>query len=300
MWEQIAKNGNCFKIVGITMSGIKNYDKEVDFFHHEDEFKRCIEIIDRYCDLKDKFVLDVGAGTGLHTGFLVNTGCKFYIGIDMQDYEFLWNGNFKKQLIDHYNSFGVDFDPSKCQFIKMNAEEMLFKDELFDFVISINAFEHIGDPEKALYEIYRVLKKGGYAFIQFDPVYFCDTGSHMFDFVNEPWEHLVHEEKEYLKMLRKAGTPQDIIDDFIFGINKKPKKYYDDLFETIVKNGMFKKICSYSWSGVFSDEHLSHKNFTKLLETYAKEDLLFRGMNILIKKNARLKRSRVIPSFLNR
>ena len=106
----------------------------------------------------------------------------------------------------------------------------------------------------------------------------------MIDFVNEPWGHLVHEEKEYLEMLKKADTPQDIINDFIYGINKKPKKYYYDLFKTVVKNGMFEKICSYSWSGVASDDNLSHNNYIELCKTYSKEDLLFRGMNILIKK----------------
>lgn len=266
------------------MPDIKNYDKKVDFIHHQEEFTNCMDIINLHYDLRDKFVLDVGSGTGLHTGFLVNTGCKFCIGIDLQEYEFLWNGNFKQQLINHYESFGVHFDHSRCQFIRMNAEEMLFKDELFDFVISINAFEHISDPKKALCEIYRVLKKGGYAFIQFDPVYFCDTGGHMFDYVNEPWGHLVYDETEYLNMLQKANTPQDVIDDFMFGLNKKPKRYFDGLFETVAKNRMFDKICSYNWSGVVSNEHLSHNNYIKLCGIYDKEDLLFRGMNILIKK----------------
>lgn len=266
------------------MTYLKNYDVREDFIHHQNELKNCMDIINLHYDLKDKLILDVGSGTGLHTGFLVNTGCKLCVGIDLHDYESLWNGNFKQQLVNHYNSFGVNFDQSKCQFIRMNAEEILFKDELFDFIISINAFEHISDPKKALYEIHRVLKTGGYAFIQFDPVYFCDTGGHMFDFVNEPWGHLVHEEEEYVDMLQKANTPQDIINDYRFGINKKPKKYYEDLFKEVTKNRMFKEICSYNWSGVVSKEHLSHNNYVKLRKIYDKEDLLFRGMNILIKK----------------
>lgn len=283
------EHGIALKFGDRIVPNMKEYDKEADFIHHKNEFERCMAIINSCYDFKNKFILDVGSGTGLHTGFLVNTGCKFYIGIDTQDYDSLWNGNFKKQLIDHYSNFGVNFDHSKCQFIKMNAEQMLFKDELFDFVISINAFEHISDPEKALYEIYRVLKPGGYAFIQFDPVYFCDTGGHMFDYINEPWGHLIYEEEEYLELLKNANTPQDVINDFIFGINKKPKKYYYELFRSVVKNGMFEKKYSRSWSGVVSNEHLSHNNYLKLREIHDEKDLLFRGMNILLKKNTSLK-----------
>ncbi|WP_174591661.1 class I SAM-dependent methyltransferase [Methanocella conradii] len=235
-------------------------------------------------DLKEKLVLEVGSGTGLHTGFLVNCGCKHVIGIDLLDYENLWDGNFKKQLISLYNEFGVYFDQARCQFIKMNAENMLFRDNLFDFVISINAFEHISDPRKALAEIYRVLKPGGYAFIQFDPVYYCDTGSHMFDFINEPWGHLIHSEEEYIRMLEDTNTPPAIISDFMHGLNRLPRKYFIELFDEVIKNGKFDKIESYEWSGVTNSSHLEHPNFKYLCNKYPKEDLLFRGMNVLFRK----------------
>lgn len=266
------------------MTSIKDYDRKADFIFHQNEFNSCLDIIRRHCDLKDNLVLDVGSGTGLHTGFLVNSECKHVFGVDLLDYEELWGGSFKKQLIGLYDECGVNFDPGRCQFIKMNAENLLFRDSLFDFVISINAFEHISDPQKALEEVHRVLKPGCYAFIQFDPVYYCDTGGHMFDFVSEPWGHLLHPEPEYVEMLEKAKAPKEIISDFKYGINKKPKKYFTDLFSGAIQKGMFKKIISYEWSGVVKPEHMDCSNFKELSHKYSKEDLLFRGMNILLRK----------------
>jgi ubiquinone/menaquinone biosynthesis C-methylase UbiE len=41
------------------------------------------------------------------------------------------------------------------------AEELQFKDELFDHVVCGEVLEHLFDPTKAINEAYRVLKKGG-------------------------------------------------------------------------------------------------------------------------------------------
>jgi SAM-dependent methyltransferase len=46
-----------------------------------------------------------------------------------------------------------------------NGDDLPFKDESVDFVISSHVIEHFFDPIKALKEWYRVIKKGGYIFI---------------------------------------------------------------------------------------------------------------------------------------
>jgi ubiquinone/menaquinone biosynthesis C-methylase UbiE len=232
------------------MVNIKEYDKIEDFFHHQNEFNKCLNIINKYCGLENKLVLDLCSGTGLHIGFLVNTNCKYVIGIDLLDYGMFWGKDCKLKLLKSYNQFGVNFDKNKCQVITMNAEVLSFKDDLFDFVFCLNAFEHISDPPKALYEIWRVLKPEGFAFVQFDPIYFCDTRSHMFDFLPEPWVHLMCSEEEYVSKLINAGTPDDIINDFRYCLNKKPKDYFFDLFEKVLEYGLFEKKESYRWSGV--------------------------------------------------
>jgi ubiquinone/menaquinone biosynthesis C-methylase UbiE len=267
------------------MVNLKEYILTDDFSHHKEEFSRTYEIIKLHTTLDNKMTLNLCSGTGLHTGFLVRNGASV-IGVDLLDYEILWGGNFKEKLLGIFQDNEEPFDGSKCQFIHMNAENLLFKDELFDFVYCVNAFEHIQDPSKSLLEMWRVLKPGGFAFIQFDPLYYCDTGSHMFDFVPEPWGHLICSKDEYIQKLRLANCPEEMINDFKSGLNRKRRNYFIKLFALLTdkKLKVFEKKVSYEWSGVINPEHLHHKNFLDLQKIYSKEDLLFRGMNVLLKK----------------
>ncbi|MBN1326332.1 MAG: class I SAM-dependent methyltransferase, partial [Candidatus Cloacimonetes bacterium] len=50
--------------------------------------------------------------------------------------------------------------------VKMDIRNMPFADNSFDFIICNHVLEHIDDDKKAIKEIYRILKKGGYALLQ--------------------------------------------------------------------------------------------------------------------------------------
>lgn len=267
------------------MVNLKNYSVKDDFLHHKQEFYRTYEIIQKYLTLEGTLTLNLCSGTGLHTGFLVQNGAHV-IGVDLLDYETLWGGNFKSGLLGIFQQNNEEFDGSKCQFIRMNAENLLFRDDLFDFIYCVNAFEHIHDPSNALLEIWRVLKPGGFAFIQFDPVYYCDTGSHMFDFVPEPWGHLMYSEATFIEKLIAGSCPAEMIQDFKSGLNKKSKNYFFKLFDIFTQGEtqVFERLQFYTWSGPTHLSHLLHGNFRHLREKIPEEDLLFRGMSCLLKK----------------
>jgi ubiquinone/menaquinone biosynthesis C-methylase UbiE len=73
------------------------------------------------------------------------------------------------------------------KFHQMDAENLLFEDESFDFVFSYDSFEHFSNPEKVLTEAIRVVKKGGYIFLSFGPLYYSPLGEHAYRSITVPY-----------------------------------------------------------------------------------------------------------------
>ncbi len=75
---------------------------------------------------------------------------------------------FKQQLGNDYipaDKFEVGYSyPSDTSNVDITS--LPFEDGSMDMVIAIHVLEHVQDDAKALQEIYRVLKKGGYAILQ--------------------------------------------------------------------------------------------------------------------------------------
>jgi len=92
--------------------------------------------------------LDLGCGTGNYTLELYKRGFEV-VGVDVSE-EMLKIA--RKKL-------------PNVKFIRADAYSLPFEDNTFDLVLSITMFEFIHKPEKALGEIYRVLKPGGEAII---------------------------------------------------------------------------------------------------------------------------------------
>ncbi len=75
---------------------------------------------------------------------------------------------YLEQKFDYHNTYfktdGVPKNFEKMEFADL--ENLPFTDEQFDCVITCDVFEHVRLLDKALMEVYRVLKKGGYFILQ--------------------------------------------------------------------------------------------------------------------------------------
>ena len=92
-------------------------------------------------------VLDLGCGTGLYTERLKKTGFEVF-SLD-------YSGKMLK----------VAEKRAEGNFIRGDAADLPFRDSSFDGIISVTSFEFFSDPEKALREMRRVVKNGGFIII---------------------------------------------------------------------------------------------------------------------------------------
>ncbi len=108
-----------------------------------------IHHLEKFKVLPNEVILDIGAGTGRMTEHLVrlagNTGL-----IVMQDIA-------EDMLVKSKNKFSQASVFQVCN----DVCQLSFQDNYFDKVLCFAAFPHFAEPEKALQEMFRVLKSKG-------------------------------------------------------------------------------------------------------------------------------------------
>lgn len=110
--------------------------------------------------LNQKKVLEIGCGRGGFSNYLVN---------EFSDLDKLYACDYSDSAL----AIGK-LNEAKTNAIvwqKEDIQNLSFKDDSFDVVISCETIEHIPHPKKALEELYRVLRPGG-KFILTCPNYF--------------------------------------------------------------------------------------------------------------------------------
>ena len=260
------------------------YNEQEDFLHHRKEIEDFLNVLSiagiRLFNMTR--ALDIGAGQGMHAGFLGKYFQEVYC-TDLINYTSLYNGEFYKLLKEKYERNGCTIDLTKILFIKSDGMDLLFKDNFFDMIISINTFEHIKEPKTALLEMIRCTKEGGYVYIQFDPIWTADTGSHFFHRVPEPWAHLVYSDEEYISRMKAHGASDDEVCEYGSAMNRKRLDYYERLFRESEKKGLCQIIYETSWSGLSDQEHKTHPLFARCLQKgFSENELLFRGARFLL------------------
>lgn len=133
----------------------KEFYREIDsrFFANANEYlplrKLPFDGLIDFESLKDKKVLEIGVGNGSHAQLLA-TYSRDFTGIDLTDYGV-------KSTSERMKTFGLD----DAKILQMNAEEMEFDENSFDFIWSWGVIHHSANPRRILKEVNRVLKPGG-------------------------------------------------------------------------------------------------------------------------------------------
>lgn len=139
--------------------------------------------------------LDIGCGTGWAVGQaakLVNDKGLFY-GVDLSS----------KMIEKAKENFR---GKANFHFLQANVESVPLDSDFFDVIICTNSFHHYPNPNQAVSEMYRLLKRGGKVYI-LDPladawiIKLADRFIKLF----EPEHVKIYSTKEFQKLFEQAG-----------------------------------------------------------------------------------------------
>ncbi|MBI5393349.1 methyltransferase domain-containing protein [Candidatus Woesearchaeota archaeon] len=135
-------------------------------------------------------ILDIGCGTGQLLSHLVKElpHAELY-GIDLTEAMV----SLAKQKLKQHKNIMVQ---------QTSVEKMPFKDKLFDYVLTTEAFHHFPEPEKALLEMKRVLKDDG-KIILID-INFGPGISYIFHKL-EPGNKNIYSKKQFQELFKATG-----------------------------------------------------------------------------------------------
>ena len=96
---------------------------------------------------------------------------------------------------DSYRSVDIDTRSGEVDTLG-DIQKLPLKEETFDSVFCTQVLEHVPEPQEAVYEVFRVLKKGGYAIF---------TVPHLAYLHNEPHDYYRYTKHGLKHMLEKTG-----------------------------------------------------------------------------------------------
>lgn len=164
--------------------------------------------------LKGLRVLNVGCGEMITDFGLLTLGVESITGLDVRDLPWDVVGRAAEKLAANGLSLDVNYK-TRLRYVSYDGERFPFKDGEFDFVFSWSAFEHVSNVPAVLSEVRRVLKPNGRSFIQVFPWFHCLHGSHLSDYIPEPFFHLRRSREWVLGKLREYSDKHPQSAEFV-------------------------------------------------------------------------------------
>ena len=200
--------------------------------------------------LHDARVLNIGCGEMLTDLGLLSLGPKKITGLDVTSKDTNWLETVANKVHLAGFDFAADYK-DRLDFVQYDGLNFPFDDGSFDAVFSWSAFEHVRDVQPVLKEMKRVLAPGGAVFVQVYPWYHSRLGSHLTDYISEPFFQTKRSSgwvKDQLEAYVAANPEADahfilkyMFDEFK-SLNKlSPSRFYSEVLEAgfvVIKAGL--------------------------------------------------------------
>ena len=236
MQTKILKSVNKLFKAPVHPFNLKNEGKKSYALWQYEQGERTIEFFLQRYDIKEMFegktIIDIGCGAGGKSIYYASCGAEKVYGLEILE-------KYREEAMSLAESVGME---DKFEFVTGDSAALPFEDNVADTIIVNDAMEHVGNPEKTISEMLRVLKKGGKIYINFPP-YHHPFGAHLSDAIYIPWVHLFFSEKTlisaYKDLVKDLPDGADRI-NFRISENECGKEYFSYINKMTIKR--FKKI----------------------------------------------------------
>ena len=164
------------------------------------------EWVGDYAPLADAEILDFGCGEGITAlGLALQYAPARVVGVDIMPDPERCLPVAKKEL-------GLSSLPDNLELHRVKPGFLHNANDSFDVIYSWSVFEHVDMRviDDVIELLYNSLKPEGVVFIQIAPLYYSSEGSHLYDFIREPWGHLLHQANIYSSKLMTAVDNEDL------------------------------------------------------------------------------------------
>ena len=247
-----------------------------DYAAHRRRVKKLVEI-------KGSTILIAGCGAGKDLLTWLEYEPKLIYAVDLFNYAEAWRAIQNYVLVNNIKT--------KLIFIQSNLEDMSFlESESIDIVSSDAVFEHLNNLNVVLAEFRRVIRKDGYLYSTFGPLWHAWGGDHVsgYDNILDGYNHLLLNNNDYDKYIAKLAS----------------RNVKSDIDFTWIENNLFSKLkvidyCKSLEMHDFKKEYMGliidprsircliNKDLAKKLfklNGVTKFDLIFSGMSIIYRK----------------
>jgi len=141
-----------------------------------------------------------------------------------------------------------------CSIMNADARLIPFPNETFDIIVSLAAFEHFNDLDKAFLEMYRVLKPNGLLYTKFGPIWSSAWGHHLwithngqvYNYKNTPLPPFCHllmtsDEIANLCSFRFDQKLAQAITSYVTGSRDQNRMFFED-YERLVYKSPFEPL----------------------------------------------------------